>query len=300
MDVVKSMKVFAEVARQGGFASAARTLNSSTSSVSRQVIELERWLGVALFKRTTRALSLTEEGAYYLSECQKVVDDVARIQDMANEALTQPTGTLRVTASVFLAKECIQRLLPGFLQAFPDITVELSALDRFVDLVDEGFDLAVRVGYLPDSSLVARRLGDVRLVVAASPDYCRERGTPKSPADLKDHNCIVDTVASFNNRWPMTRHGRRQNVSVGGNVTVNNGEIARDLAVQGIGLVLLPQFFVLDQIKHGQLVEVLEGQVDSNVGMYVVYPQSRHLAPKVRAFVDCLVEYFEQLERRNN
>ncbi|MEM8561830.1 MAG: LysR family transcriptional regulator [Pseudomonadota bacterium] len=291
------MSVFAEVAKQGSFASAARALKLSTTSVSRQVSELETWLGVTLMRRTTRKLSLTDEGSYYLSECQQVVDDIARIRATAQDAPIEPSGTLRLTAPAFVVKECIQPIIPDFLRAYPGVRVELSTADRFIDLVEEGFDLALRVGDLPDSSLVARRLGDIQLVVIAAPDYIACSGKPKTPADLKGHNCIVDTVASFGNRWPMKHRGKRQKIAVEGNVTVNNGEVARNLATQGIGLALLPHFFVANQLASGELLEVLKGQVDNQVGFYVIYPHSRHITPRVRAFIDFIVDYFEQMKR---
>ncbi|MEM9529942.1 MAG: LysR family transcriptional regulator [Pseudomonadota bacterium] len=294
MDVIKSMTAFREVVRRRGFAPAARSLGLSTSSVSRQVIELEGWLGIGLLQRTTRSVSLTEEGAYYLSECQRVLRDVEQLKSTANETLSQPVGTLRLTAPVFLAKECIRRVLPEFLLAFPRIDVELFAVDRFVDLIDEGYDLALRVGDLPDSSHIARGLGQFRLIVVASPRYLASEGTPMTIGQLKDHNCIVDTVASFANRWPMKRDGKRQKIAVSGNVTVNNGEIARDLAVQGLGLTILPEFFVLDQLDSGELVEVLSGQVESSIGLFAVYPQSRHTTPRVREFIDFCAQYFDR------
>lgn len=294
MDIFKSMRVFTEVAKQGGFAPAARSMGLSTSSVSRQVIELEEWLRVALFRRTTRKLSLTEEGVYYLNECQNVLNDVEHIHNTANEALTRPTGTLRLTAPVFFAKECLHNLIPDFLNSFPDLKLEISALDRFVDLVDEGFDLALRIGELPDSTLVARHLGDIHLVIVASPDYLKLKGDPGGLVELKAHNCIVDTIASFNNRWPIRSSNSIKNVTVSGNVTVNNGEIARNLAMGGMGLALLPHFFVRNQLINGELVEVLKDQVDSKAGIYAIYPQNRHLAPKVRAFIDYVVDYFDQ------
>ena len=295
MDVLKSMRVYVEVARQGSFAPAARALGLSTTSVSRQVVDLESWLGVTLIHRTTRALSLSEEGAFYLKECERVLDDVAQIKTSANDALKQPRGTLRLTAPVFVIKECVQNLLPGFLDSFPELQVELSALDRFVDLVDEGFDLALRIGELPDSSLIARKLGDVPLVAVGSPEYLAKRGAPTDAADLKTHNCIVDTVASFSNRWPITRGGTRKGITVSGNIVVNNGEIARNLAEQDVGLALLPEFFVRNQLAQGTLISVLEGQVDSQVGFFAVYPQNRHLTPKVRAFIDYVVDYMDRI-----
>lgn len=298
MNVIKSMTVFLEVAKQHGFASAARSLNISTSSVSRQVMELEEWLGVNLFKRTTRRLSLTEEGVFYFDECRKVVGDIERIQHTAHQVHVRPTGTLRITAPVFLAKECLHDLLPAFLNHYPDITIELIAVDRVVDLIDEGFDFAFRVGQLPDSSLVARRLGELRLGVFASPEYLNAKGKPQTIAELKQYNCIVDTVAGFNHRWPMKGGKKHQNINVSGNVLVNNGELARNLAISGLGLALLPQFFVHDQLKKVELEEVLKGQVDSYGAVYAVYPKTRHPSPKVRAFLDHTIAYFDQ--RRNN
>ncbi|MEM1144964.1 MAG: LysR family transcriptional regulator [Pseudomonadota bacterium] len=293
MEIVKAIKVFSEVARQGSFAAAARTLKLSTSSVSRQVSELEAWLNVALLRRTTRKLSLTEEGRYYLDELGKIHDDLNRVRATASDTIRQPSGTLRLTAPPFVVKECIQPVLAGFLSAYPEIAVELLAVDRFVDLVDEGFDLALRVGDLPDSSLVARRLGDTELTVVASPTYLSKRGTPGQPSDLSNHNCIVDTVAGFAHRWPMKQRGKQQTQSVTGNITVNSGEIARDLATQGVGLTMLPRFFVSQQLRDGILIEVLKDTVATSIGFYAVYPQSKHLAPRVRAFIDYVVRFLE-------
>ncbi|MEM7083964.1 MAG: LysR family transcriptional regulator [Pseudomonadota bacterium] len=297
MDVIKAMRAFTEVAQKSGFAPAARSLGISTSSVSRQVIELEEWLGLTLIQRTTRRLSLTEEGVFYLNECQQILDDVNRMRATATEIIDQPKGTLKVTAPVFLAKECILRVLPEFLAFYPNITLELTALDRFVDLVEEGFDVAIRVGELPDSSLVMRRLGELHLIAVASDDYLSARGIPATPADLIKHNCIVDEVASFANRWPFRIQNRRQRVRVSGNIKVNNGEIARDLAVAGVGVALLPDFFVRDTLRMGDLVEVLQDQVDSSIGLYSVYPQSKHVPIKVRAFIDFVVDYLHTFRK---
>ncbi len=294
MDIVKSMTVFLEVANLGGFAPAARSLGISTSSVSRQVIELEEWLNVNLFQRTTRSLSLTEEGSQYLEECQKVVTDVERIQNISSQTQIRPSGILRITAPVFFAKECLHNLIPEFLNIFPEIKIELNAVDRRVNLVDEGFDLAFRVGELPDSTLVARRLSELRLGIFASPEYIKLRGKPQNATELKEHNCIVDTVAGFNNRWPIKSGKTRKNIAVNGNASVNNGELARNLAINGVGIALLPHFFVLDQLREGTLLELLENQVDSYGAIYAVFPKSRHMPPKVRAFVDHAVTYFDQ------
>lgn len=294
MDLVKAMAAFAEVAQQGGFAPAARSLGISTSSVSRQVNELEEWLGLTLLQRTTRKLSLTEEGSRYLADCQTILADISQLKVTARDIVDRPRGKLRITAPVFLSKECIQRILPKFLEAYPGISIELAALDRFVDLVEEGYDLGIRVGDLPDSSLVARRLGVLNLTVVASGNYTRKHGVPRTPAELASHNCIVDEVASFANRWPFRVGGKRQRVKVNGNIRVNNGEIARDLAIAGVGVALLPDFFVREQLKRGELVEVLTGMTDSSVGLFVVYPQSKHVSTKIRAFLDFLVDFLQE------
>ena len=298
MNVLKAMTVFSEVAKQGGFAPAARSLSLSTSAVSRQVIEFERWLGVELFQRTTRRLSITEEGARYLDRCQKVIDDVDGIKKMASDALAAPAGTLRLTAPVFLAKDYLQHLLPGFLNAYPGVTVALTAVDRFADLVDEGFDLALRIGELPDSTLVARRLIDVDLAIVASPGYLAAHGAPRTPADLRKHNCIIDTVATYHNRWPMKSGKKRQPITVNGNIMVNSGELARNMAIAGMGLTLVPRLFVLRHLHNEQLVPVLEGHIDYKAGLYAVYPRSRHLTPKVRCFIDYMVAHLDQLQGR--
>ncbi|MEO0425084.1 MAG: LysR family transcriptional regulator [Pseudomonadota bacterium] len=292
------MTVFTQVAKDGGFATAARSLELSTSAVSRHVMELETWLGVDLLQRTTRKLSLTQEGSDYLAACQGVLEAVERIRLDAREANTEPSGTLRLTAPVFLASACIRQALPAFLKAHPKISVELHAADRFVDLIEEGFDIALRVGDLPDSSLVARGLGEVRLVIVASPEYLRTRGEPHAPADLDHHNCIVDRAATFGNRWPVRDgEGKRANTGVSGNIAVNNGELARDLALQDIGLALLPEFFVSRELELGHLKEVLRGYVDSAIGLYLLYPKGRHVSPRVRAFIDFLVDYFHRAPR---
>lgn len=297
MDVLKGMTIFAEVAKQQGFAPAARALNLSTSAVSRYVIDLEAWLGVQLLQRTTRKLSLTADGAMYLERCQQVLADVDDIKNMAGNARTEPRGVLKITAPVFLAKDALQELLPGYLNTYPEVSIELVAADRFVDLVAEGFDLAIRAGQLADSTLVARRLMDVKLALVASPAYLAANGSPASVAEFKTHNCLVDTVAKYGDRWPI---GDGSNVRplVQGNVRTNSGEIVRALAVAGHGIALLPKFMVMKELNDGRLVSLLGGDIDTGAGLYAVYPQRRHVSATVRSFIDYLVDHLDQLEIR--
>ena len=296
MDVLKGMTIFVEVANQQGFAPAARALELSTSAVSRYVIELEDWLGIQLFHRTTRKLSLTEEGAFYLSRCQQVIADVDDIKQVAIGNLTEPQGNLRITAPVFIAKAWLQDLLPGFLNRYPQVSLELTAVDRVVDLVAEGYDLALRACELADSTLVARRLMDVNLALVASPAYLAEYGTPTSIDDLKSHNCLVDTVAGYTNRWPLLDGKKRTLISVIGNASANSGEIVRSLALAGIGIALLPRFFVLKDIHDSHLVSFLESSIDFHAGLYAVYPQRRYVSANIRCFIDYLIEHNDQLK----
>ncbi|MEL6183952.1 MAG: LysR family transcriptional regulator [Myxococcota bacterium] len=296
MNVVKGMRAFVEVAKQGSFAKASRSLDLSKSIVSRHVIDLESWLGVELLLRTTRTQSLTEQGRRYFERCQQILEDIDGLEAMAKEEGPAPRGTLRLTAPSFFAKECLHHLIPGYLETYPRVRVEVTAIDRFVDLVEEGFDLALRIGKLSDSSLVARKLLDIELVAVASPSYLARHAPPARPEDLEEHNCIVDGAAGFRNRWPMKSEGKPRKVAVEGSVAVNGGELARNLAVAGLGVALLPRFFVLEQLDRGELVTVLDGYVDFQAGLFAVYPQRRHPSAKVRGFIDYVVAHLDQLQ----
>ncbi|MCU7855340.1 MAG: LysR family transcriptional regulator [Candidatus Thiodiazotropha sp. (ex Lucinoma borealis)] len=290
------MTIFVEVAKQQGFAPAARALNLSTSAVSRYVIDLEDWMGVQLFQRTTRKLSLTEAGKAYLDRCKRVVTEVKDIQLAASFEQAEPHGPLRISAPVFIAKDFLQDLLPGYLNRCPKVELELVIVDRFVDLVAEGFDLAIRAGELKDSTLIARKLIDSRLVLVASPIYIKEHGEPKSIADLKKHNCLIDTAPNYTNHWPVAAKSGAKPLAVNGNVRVNSGEIIRSLALAGVGIALLPEFFVVNDIRDGRLTSFLESNVHFSGGIFAVYPQHRHLSPSVRTFIDYLVGHIDQLE----
>jgi DNA-binding transcriptional LysR family regulator len=295
MDVLKGMTVFAEVARQQGFAPAARALNLSSSAVSRYVMDLEDWLGVQLLQRTTRKLSLTQEGAEYLDRCRQVITEVDEIKSAGLGTQFEPQGLLKMSAPAFIAKEWIQELLPGYLNTYPNVKVELVVVDRFVDLVEEGFDLAIRAGELEDSTLIARRLMDVGLSLIASPLYLETQGMPEKVDDLKSHNCLIDTVAGYADRWPFTEGKKSRTVEVSGNVRVNSGEIVRSLAVAGHGIALIPRFMVTKELHNGELVALFEDAIQFKAGLFAVYPQRRFISANVRSFLDYLVAHLDQL-----
>ena len=296
MNVLKGMSIFVEVAKQQGFAPAARSLNLSTSAVSQYVIDLEDWLGVQLFQRTTRKLSLTDSGRAYLDRCRHVVTEVNNIKYAASERQVEPQGLLRITAPVFIAQSFLQNMLAGYLNQYPKVDLELVAVDRFVDLIEEEFDLAIRAGVLENSTLVARKLMDVRLVVVASPAYLEQYGMPKKIVDLKNHNCLIDTVAGYSNRWPVAEKKNAKPIVVQGNVRVNSGDIVRSLALSGIGIAFLPEFFVNKDIHEGRLVSLFDSHVQFSGGLFTVYPQKRHLSANVRSFVDYLFDHSDRLK----
>ena len=289
MDLVKALKIFTEVARHEGFAPAARRLNMSTSAVSRYVLELEDYLGVQLFKRSTRSVKLTESGDAYLSHGRRILEEVETLKARAAEK-QGPGGVLRITAPEYLGRHFVAAMLPGYLAAYPDVEIELVLQDRMADLIDEGFDLAIRTTALKDSALIARKLRDVHLKLVASPDYVAAHGAPKDIDELKQRHCIIDTTPEFGERWPLLEKGKPKQVRVRGNVRVNSGAVAREMALAGLGLTLLPDFFVAADIAAGRLVSFLDKQINFAGTISAIYPQSRHLSINVRTFIDFIVE----------
>lgn len=289
MDRLEMMNAFVEVARQGGFAPAARRLDISTSSLSRHIAALEDWLDVQLFHRTTRHVRLTDAGQGYLRRCLKILEDVQDIQQAGQHTQGALSGTIRISAPVFLGRQCIAPLLSGFLRENPGVQIDLFLSDRLVDLVAEGFDLAIRVTKPEDSSLITRRLGATRLRVVASPDYLQRKGSPSSIKDLINHDCIVDRVPESGGRWAFATRDGKQVQRVTGPARVNDGETARNFAIAGLGLARLPGFFVNDALTSGELVEVELDAREDEIGFFAFYPPSRHLSPTVRALIDMMV-----------
>jgi DNA-binding transcriptional LysR family regulator len=296
LDILKGMTIFVEVAKQQGFAPAARELNLSTSAVSRYVIDLEDWLGLQLFQRTTRKLSLTDAGKTYLDRCQQVVTEVHDIKHAASDLQAEPQGLLRITAPNFISKNFLHDLLPGYLNRNPKIELELVLSDHFIDLVEGGFDLAIRAGELKDSTLVVRKLMDVELVLVAAPTYLEQHGQPKTVADLKAHNCLIDTATSYNNHWPVADKKNGKPVVVHGDVRVNSGEIIRSLALAGMGIAFMPKFFFARDIYEGKLISFFDSKIQFSGGIFAAYPQRKHMSANVRSFIDYLVGYIDQLE----
>lgn len=293
MDRLAAIEAFVRVAECGSFSKAAERLNSSKSVVSRQVGALEAELGARLLHRTTRALTLTEAGRGYFERAGRILADLAEANSSVGQLQAAPRGRLRISAPVSFGFLHLAGVIPDFLERYPDVDIDLVMNDRFVDLVEEGFDTAVRIGKLEDSSLVARKIAPARRTISASPAYLQKRGTPASPDDLKAHECLCYSNLGLSQEWRFVRaDGRPWPVEVRGRLHANNGDALRAAALRGFGLAVLPSFLVGSDFQSGALVSVLDAFMAQDSGVYAVYPHARHLSPKVRAFVDFLAERF--------
>ena len=293
MDRLAAIEAFVRVAELGSFSKAADRLHSSKSVVSRQVGALEAELGARLLHRTTRALTLTEAGRSYFEQAARILAELAAANASVGQLQAAPRGRLRVSAPVSFGFLHLAPAGPDFLDRHPDVEIDLVMNDRYVDLVDEGFDMAVRIGTLADSSLVARRLAPARRTICAAPAYLQARGMPASPDDLKAHECLCYSNLGLSQEWRFVRpDGRPWPVEVRGRLHANNGDALRAAALRGFGLAVLPSFLVGRDFQSGVLVSVLEAFMAQDSGVYAVYPHARHLSPKVRAFVDFLAERF--------
>lgn len=291
MDRLNEMEAFVRVVDLGGFTDAAKKMGLSKSAVSKHVASLEERLGARLLNRTTRRVSPTDIGLAFYDRAIRVLAEAAEADAMVTAMQEAPRGELRVSAPVSYG---IRRLAPavaGFLKTYPDISVHMSLDDRFVELVAEGYDLAIRIGELPDSTLRARKLGEVSLHMVASPDYLARHGTPEDISDLSEHNLLHYSNLSSGNFWRlMGPGGKERQVRAVGRLTVNNGDALFRAAVDGLGIANAPDFILGDALETGALVEVLPETRRPPLGVYAVYPQGRFPQPKLRAFIDHLVE----------
>ncbi|MBI1776272.1 MAG: LysR family transcriptional regulator [Proteobacteria bacterium] len=296
MDRLSAMEAFLRVAETRSFTEAARRLSLSKSLVSRQVAALEAELGARLFHRTTRSLTLTEAGERYYAATQRIVAEIEEAKLSVSKLQTAPRGRLRVNAPMSFGFLHLAPALPDFLARYPEVEIDMAMNDRFVDLVEEGFDVAVRIGRLADSSLVARKLAPMRRTLSASPAYLERSGVPKTPDDLEGHDCLCYSNLTRSEEWRFVgTDGRPWSVEVEGRFRVNNGDALRAAALKGLGIVNLPSFIVGGDLQAGALVSLLAEYIPQDTAIYAVHPHARHLSPKVRAFSDFLAERFGPL-----
>lgn len=292
MDSASEMGLFALVVEANGFKAAGQRLGLSPSAVSKRISRLEDRLGARLLHRTTRRLALTEVGGVYFEHCRQILDQIAEAEREVADTMAVARGHLRVTVPLAFGPARIAPLLPEFLERYPQVHVSVVALDRDVDLIGEGFDVAIRVARLRDSSLIARRLTSNRRVVCATAGYFAKHGTPRHPAGLDGHNCLVNTVYSPQGAWSFKKGNRLHSVQVRGNLEFTSPQALREVALRGLGIGLLPAFLVDADLRSGRLLAVLTDYVSEDADVFLIYPHSRHLSPKVRVFVDFLADRF--------
>ncbi|MFC4298715.1 MAG: LysR substrate-binding domain-containing protein [Castellaniella sp.] len=294
MDRQIALRVFREAAERDSFAEAGRRLGLSPAAVSKNIAELEAHLGARLFQRTTRSKTLTEEGRIYLEHVVRGLDALAEADEALGLARTDPGGVLRVSAPMTVTMTWLSTRIPDFLRRYPDLRLDLRLDDRRVDLVREGFDLAIRGSdQLEDSSLVARRLADMPHVLCAAPAYLQARGAPTSPAALKAHECVRFSLSGHADAWTFSKGARTEQVTVRSRYSVSSSLAVCDALRAGFGLSLVPRPYVERDLRAGRLQAVLEDWRSVTTTLYAVYPSRRHLAPKVRVFLDFLAETFD-------
>jgi len=291
MDSLTDIAVFVQVVDAGSFTAAAEKLGLSKSVVSKYVTRLEERLGARLLNRTTRRLSLTEVGHAFYTRSLQGLREIEEAEAEVSKLQSAPRGVLRLNAPMSFGIMHVAPALSGFLAQYPELSVDMSLDDRRVDLIEEGFDLAIRIGELPDSSLVARRLGPCRHVVCGSPDYFKKHGEPKTLEDLSNHNAIIYKYQDTPKEWHFVAPNKNIiRVAVSGNIQINNSLGLREALLQGAGITLTPTFVAGQDIKTGKLKAVLTDHKVMEVSIYAVYPQRRHLSPKVKAFVEYMTK----------
>lgn len=288
MDRLQAMQVFVKVADAGGFAEAARQLNMSASVVTRAIASLEEAIGTRLLTRTTRSVKLTEAGGRYLEDCRRILMDIQETEAAAAGSYATPTGTLTVTASVLFGQIYVLPILTEYLQLYPNVVGRALFLDRITNIIDEGIDVAIRIGHLTDSSYSAIRVGSVRRVICGAPDYFEDNGVPNAPGDLTGHRIIGVTSAWTSLDWHFGREGGLS-VRVSPRLFCNTNEAAINAAISGWGLTRVLSYQVAPALADGKLRTVLSEFEEDPLPIHVVHPEGRRASAKVRAFVDLAV-----------
>ncbi len=292
MEGFGAIPVFVAVVENGGFSAAARTLGISKSAVSKRINQLEAQLGVRLLHRTTRKLSLTEAGERYFEHASRALAAAGQAEDAVTELQGEPQGHLRISAPMSFGRLHVAPLIPKFLKRCPKLQIELVMDDRKVDLVAGGFDVAIRAGNLPASTLIARKLAPVRQVLCASPDYIDRYGRPGTPAELSSHNCVLYSYSSDADEWTLIGEDGPETVTVSGSYQVNNSEALLEALKEGVGIGRLPTFVAGPDLKTGQLVKLFESYRLPDFTIYAVFPERQYLPAKVRVFLDFAIEHF--------
>jgi DNA-binding transcriptional LysR family regulator len=292
MDPLDGIAAFVRVVDGGSFSAAAGRLKISKSAVSAHVQRLEERLGVRLLNRTTRRLSLTEAGAAYYRHCKRILSEAEAAEQAASALQREPRGTLRISVPDSFGWMHVAPAVPAFLKRYPDLGLDISLSSTHVNLVDEGLDLAIRIGALEDSPLVVRKLAPSRLIICATPAYLKEHGTPSEPDELAGHNCLCTKLLPWGDEWRLVSKRGEIRTPVAGSFRSNNAEMLRAAALDGVGVAVLPSWAISEPLRTGALRRILAAWEPPASTIYAVYPDNRLMSMKVRAFVDHLVRHF--------
>lgn len=293
MDRFTSMQVYTSVVELGSFTAAANVFRMSPGMVTKHINAIEKRLDATLIKRTTRRLQVTEVGKAYYESCKDILKKIEDAEAGTAILSGKPKGLLKVTASLWFGSITLTPIICDYLNQFPDVSVELSLSDRFVDIIDEHFDVAIRIGELSDSSLIARKLATVELSICASPAYLNKHGTPTKPEDLKNHECLGFTNWRSQSGWKVVEKALTNQGMSRSRFDSNNGQALRQAALKGIGIILMPKVLLATDIEAGQLVEVLKEFTPPSRPVNAVYPKERQTTPKLASFVDYLAEHLK-------
>ncbi len=285
-----ALKAFATVVEAGSFNRAAEQLGTSKATVSRRVSSLERALGAKLLNRTTRHIDLTEAGKQFYEDVLNIFHSLEEAEDRIQTGRENIKGTLRVATPLSFGIHCIAPVLPVFMKRYPELKVQLLLEDRFTDIVAEGIDVAIRIGFLKDSTLVATRITSVPRVFCASPDYLARHGEPKKPADLAKHDCLHYSLLSARVEWGFLQGDEARDIEINGSLSTNNGEVLMEAAIQGVGITMLPAFIVNDALEDGRLQAILTRYEPKPFGLYAVRPSRQFTPARVRLFTEYIAE----------
>jgi len=288
MDKLSSLHAFVAVVETGGFSSAARRLGVSKAQVSKQVAQLEELLGVRLLHRTTRRVTATSSGQAYFEQCQPLLTELDELDSVVQNKNASPSGELRITAPISFAELRLMPVVAGYSERYPEVQLNLNLTDKFVDLIEERVDVAIRIGSLEDSSLVASKLGTTSMQVCATPAYLASNGMPTDPAQLSHHDCVVDSNYPGKADWLLGSGDRAMTVKVSSKMQVNSARAARELVLANRGIGYLPSFAINDDIKAGRLKHLFQEYATAPLGIYAVYTHRRHLSAKVRLLIEMI------------
>jgi len=292
MNEFGAIPVFVAVVENDGFSAASRVLGISKSAVSKRINQLENHLGVRLLHRTTRKLSLTEAGERYFEHAAQALTAAGQAEDAVTELQGEPQGKLKISSPMSFGRLHVAPLIPIFMKRYPKILIDLVMDDRNIDLVAEGFDVAIRSGDMPDSTLIARKLAPLRQVLCASPDYINRYGIPVTPSELSERNCILFSYSGDANEWTLNKNSKSEVVQVSGCYRVNNSEALLVALREGIGIGRLPTFVAGPDLREGNLVRILKTYHIPDHTFYAVFPERQYLPAKVRTFLDFSINYF--------